>query len=384
MLNFVHGNIFEYPADIRVNTVNCVGVMGAGVALAAKNLYPEMFLAYKKACQAGEVQPGRLNIWKSGNEWIINFPTKRHWREKSRYEDIEAGLIALKSYLKRYGRVRVALPALGCGHGGLDWERVSSMIRHYLTDLDADVFVFEPADSVSIGDRFSSSKTRLRSHETTPTRVDVGANRELNAQGITHVSVLGSPDLLLHPTVAFAVPLKPSEKEKIATVSCMKSIAHRGVTFSLIYEDPDWRSLSMQALAQGANALLWTSSSIRRVKIPAELSDYVSEGRLSVASLFESATTADLSKKRLTNLAQAILARVVLITARGIERSVHEIVEHSRGKPLFFVNYQDAFPEDVRWLRSVGAQPIGRHSTDGSPNVTAILHTLESCRGAAL
>jgi O-acetyl-ADP-ribose deacetylase (regulator of RNase III) len=94
--------------------VNCAGVMGAGIALAFKTRLPEMFKDYKRACEAGEVKPGKLHVWKSpAGDWIVNFPTKRHWRDKSRYDDIEAGLVALYDYLKDKGRVKVTLPALG-------------------------------------------------------------------------------------------------------------------------------------------------------------------------------------------------------------------------------------------------------------------------------
>ena len=81
MLHFTSGDMFAKDVQIRVNTVNCVGVMGAGVALAFKTRYPAMFRDYKKACSAGSVQPGKLSIWRTLTEWIINFPTKRHWRE---------------------------------------------------------------------------------------------------------------------------------------------------------------------------------------------------------------------------------------------------------------------------------------------------------------
>lgn len=144
--------MFDLAVDIRVNTVNCLGVMGAGVALAFRSRYPAMFQAYKKACDAGEVKPGSLHVWRTSTEWILNFPTKRHWRDGSRYEDIEAGLKALRTYLDSLGReARVALPALGCGHGGLDWPLVSKLIEHHLAATTAEIFVFEPADSRRAG-----------------------------------------------------------------------------------------------------------------------------------------------------------------------------------------------------------------------------------------
>ena len=148
MLKFVSGDLFDHEATVRVNTVNCVGVMGKGVALAFKQRFPAMFKDYKEACDRGEVQPGRLHVWRSlDGTTVVNFPTKRHWRQDSRIEDVEDGLKALHEFLQQQGDVRVTLPALGCGHGGLDWNTVSDLIRQYLSDLTAEVLVFAPSAS---------------------------------------------------------------------------------------------------------------------------------------------------------------------------------------------------------------------------------------------
>ncbi len=149
MLIFTSGDMFEVSTDIRINTVNCVGIMGKGLALRFKIKYPDMFHVYQQACKSGEVQPGKLHIWRNDSkDWIINFPTKRHWRDSSRYTDIEKGLIALKAYLNNKGRIKVLLPAIGCGLGGLDWSRVSEMIKKHLENVEADILVFAPKDSL--------------------------------------------------------------------------------------------------------------------------------------------------------------------------------------------------------------------------------------------
>ncbi|CNL09887.1 macro domain-containing protein [Yersinia kristensenii] len=150
MIKFTSGNMFDVGANILINTVNCVGIMGAGVALAFKYKYPVMFEDYKSACDKGLVSPGNLHIWSDGCQTIINFPTKRHWKNKSKYEDIQLGLIALKKYLSTITNSRVVLPALGCGHGGLDWSIVSKMILDSLNDIDSEILVFEPNDSRNI------------------------------------------------------------------------------------------------------------------------------------------------------------------------------------------------------------------------------------------
>lgn len=147
-VKFVTGDMFKISAKVRINTVNCVGVMGSGVALACKQRYPSMYKEYRAKCKSGEIQPGSLYIWESPNhEYIVNLPTKRHWRNPSLYEDVESGLVALKQFLYIMGKIDVALPALGCGHGGLDWSIVSSMIFYHLNALDANIYVFTPEDS---------------------------------------------------------------------------------------------------------------------------------------------------------------------------------------------------------------------------------------------
>jgi O-acetyl-ADP-ribose deacetylase (regulator of RNase III) len=147
--------MFAQPFDIRINTVNCVGVMGRGIALAFKNRYPAMFKAYKMECDLENIKPGELFVWKGKSTYppkdadchVVNLPTKRHWRDNSRYEDVEAGLKALRKYLEPLGSVTVALPALGCGCGGLNWEKVSAMISREMDGLKAEITVFSPADS---------------------------------------------------------------------------------------------------------------------------------------------------------------------------------------------------------------------------------------------
>jgi O-acetyl-ADP-ribose deacetylase (regulator of RNase III) len=142
------GDIFKADADAIVNTVNCVGIMGRGIALQFKNAYPANFKAYKAACDAEQVQPGRMFVFETGKftpRFIINFPTKRHWKGKSRIEDIEAGLVALAGEIKAHGIKSIAIPPLGAGLGGLDWDDVLPRIKTALQDVPGiDVIVFEP------------------------------------------------------------------------------------------------------------------------------------------------------------------------------------------------------------------------------------------------
>src|SRR5215467_13634001 len=140
MIEYRTGDILLTDAEALVNTVNCVGIMGRGIALQFKNAYPENFRVYEAACDRGDVQPGRMFVFETRQltnpKYIINFPTKRHWRGKSRMEDIDAGLTALAAEI-RSRRVRsVAVPPLGSGLGGLDWREVRPRVEEALSDLE--------------------------------------------------------------------------------------------------------------------------------------------------------------------------------------------------------------------------------------------------------
>jgi O-acetyl-ADP-ribose deacetylase (regulator of RNase III) len=149
MIQTTQGDILRDDSEAIVNTVNCVGVMGRGIALQFRNAYPENFKAYEKACQREEVRPGRMFIFETGElagpRYIINFPTKRHWRGKSRMEDIDSGLNALVEVLREKQIRSIAIPPLGSGLGGLDWAEVRPRIVAALAGLeDIKVSIYEP------------------------------------------------------------------------------------------------------------------------------------------------------------------------------------------------------------------------------------------------
>ncbi|WP_372022626.1 macro domain-containing protein (plasmid) [Tistrella mobilis] len=152
MISFTTGDILAADADALVNTVNCVGVMGRGIALQFRNAFPANFEAYAAACKLGDVRPGRMFIFETGAltspRYIINFPTKRHWRGKSRMEDIEAGLQALVETIRRLELRSIAIPPLGAGLGGLPWDAVRARIVEAVSPLtEVQVIVFEPRDA---------------------------------------------------------------------------------------------------------------------------------------------------------------------------------------------------------------------------------------------
>jgi O-acetyl-ADP-ribose deacetylase (regulator of RNase III) len=150
MIEFKSGDILKADAEALVNTVNCVGIMGRGIALQFKQAFPDNFKAYEAACAREEVRPGRMFVFATGYlsnpRYIVNFPTKRHWRSKSRLEDIEAGLVALVEEVRRREIGSLAVPPLGSGLGGLDWRIVRPRVVAALQPLDqVRALVFEPS-----------------------------------------------------------------------------------------------------------------------------------------------------------------------------------------------------------------------------------------------
>lgn len=149
MIEYKSGDILQADVEAVVNTVNCVGVMGRGIALQFKKAFPENFKAYAVACQNEEVQPGRMFVFQTGQltnpRFIINFPTKRHWRGASRLEDIQSGLHALVDTIRQYHIKSIAIPPLGSGLGGLDWMVVKPQIEAALKpQSDVQVIIYEP------------------------------------------------------------------------------------------------------------------------------------------------------------------------------------------------------------------------------------------------
>lgn len=149
MIKVTQGDILNADAEALVNTVNCVGVMGRGIALQFRKAYPENFKAYAAACKAQKVQPGTMFVHELNRfvnpRFIVNFPTKRHWRNKSRIEDIQTGLIDLINVVQQYQISSIAIPPLGCGLGGLKWEEVKPLIIDAFQPIPTvEVLLFEP------------------------------------------------------------------------------------------------------------------------------------------------------------------------------------------------------------------------------------------------
>ncbi len=165
-ISYTRGSILEADVDAVVNTVNCVGVMGKGIALQFKQAYPDNFIDYVTACRKKLLKPGVMLVHKTGRlnnpKFIINFPTKRHWKGKSKIGDVEIGLNTLIGEIERLGIATIAIPALGCGNGGLNWDDVRPMIENALSVVNVQAFIFPPQSAPAPAKQLvSTTKPRL-------------------------------------------------------------------------------------------------------------------------------------------------------------------------------------------------------------------------------
>ncbi len=162
MLIYRRTSLLESPAQTLLNTVNCVGVMGKGLAHAFKEREPKMFQAYKRICDQKALEPGKLWLWRGNNGWVLNFPTKIHWRNPSKLEWIEQGLEKFVEAYAAQGISEISFPRLGCGNGNLDWEQVRPVMEHYLSKVDVPVYFHDHTVDVGLPELMDPVAETLR------------------------------------------------------------------------------------------------------------------------------------------------------------------------------------------------------------------------------
>lgn len=381
MLEFKQGDMFEASADIRVNTVNCVGVMGAGVALAFKQRYPEMFKDYRSACKDGRVRPGRMYVWKSlEGDWIINFPTKRDWREPSRYEDIEAGLDDLRAYLEGVGPVTVALPALGCGHGGLDWDRVSAMIRHKLDGLDAHILVFAPSASRQAGRSASEAPT-----DDERALAETLGYRMIEPKDVPPLELsgpfflLGNPQLLSRKWIALLPSRAPGDREMQALRTIATELARSGsrATVALVHGAKVSEDIGQIFVDQGIDTLLLLPFGVlTRKAIARQPAMHVGRSPTLVSTAPPSAKWSRQLFAQAQDLLRTNAAAMLLsdpepdwLTGKGLGKWAQT--------PISYVRYETTPIHMREALAGVGARRIARRGEDGSPDIDALIAAVE-------
>lgn len=377
MIEFTKGDMFDISVDARVNTVNCVGVMGTGVALAFKKRYPEMFKDYENACREGRVRPGALHVWKSlTGDWVINFPTKRDWRDPSRYEDISSGLDALRIYLREQGPISVALPALGCGHGGLEWDKVSGMIENGLGDLKARVLVFEPQDSRNAGHAVQVQSTEEQIHALE----DLGfkpshllKEQEGEAPSPTVLSK-GDSDLLARHWIALLPSKDPAEREMTA----LNAVAHQmassanSVPVALVHTTRSTERVAELFLTQGVPVvLILPFGPLSRKSVARTQTD---NQRAPFAIVSIAAPSEPWGRPILGESMRLLKEKACSILLSDPDpswlnkRSMRNWAE----RPTFYLRYDNLPDVALQVLEDAGARPIGRRLGTGEPNLAAL------------
>lgn len=292
MIKFVKGNFFDYEADIMVNTVNCVGIMGAGAALQFKNKFPEMFEDYAKACSNNEVTIGRGHIWKKDDMFksltIINFPTKKHWRNPSEYLYIEKGLEWLYEILIKFPASSVVtLPALGCGHGGLDWSIVKKLILNYFKNLACTILIFEPSSSTQVKETAEvinlldkkGIKRFVPSDTLYPAKIKGKSSKELFLKG--------NIQLLTKSNLSIIVSSKPEVREKKALLSFLDELPNINLTFLLGFNNSYEIDIVKIILEKGYKTILVLPYGILNLKVRKDLKELMTPDNVLFTSIAE-------------------------------------------------------------------------------------------------
>jgi O-acetyl-ADP-ribose deacetylase (regulator of RNase III) len=202
MLLYRRTSLLESSAQTLVNTVNCVGVMG-GIAKDFKAREPKMFEAYKKLCEEKRLEPGKLWLWRGMENWTLNFPTKKHWRNPSQIEWIEAGLDKFVSGYEKLEIREISFPRLGCGNGGLDWKDVRPLMEMYLTNLKIEVYIHDYTVDVGLPEHLENVSRQLAAepnHEPTFDSFLQDLTKIVALAGDTLVQLTPKQPLVAHTT----------------------------------------------------------------------------------------------------------------------------------------------------------------------------------------
>ena len=378
MIQFVSGDIFDHQADIRVNTVNCVGVMGAGVALAFKQRYPKMFDEYAKECALKRIRPGKPHVWKNDDFFnsapvtIINFPTKDHWRESSKYEYIEDGLTWLKGFLADKPNQTITVPALGCGHGGLDWDVVKPMIAKYLKDSPADVRVFEPASSLNqnVPEAVVNELKKNDIIKLSPS--DPLFPAKLKGTMATDLYIKGDLSGIDRHIISIIIDSKAEEREKSAILKCLDVLEGKDVILLMGFSSSFEIDVVKSLLVKKIKVMLAIPYGILTLKVRKDLQPYWDEKMITLISVSEPTQTWKASesvkafKFRLKVSDAILIANYNFGALEKFEKDFKAV-----STLLFYINY---WSDKISFYDRIRAKQIGRNKVTSQPNLTPLFN----------
>jgi len=374
MIEFVSGDFFEYDADIRINTVNCVGVMGAGAALQFKNKFPDMFLDYQKACELKQIKPGNPHVWLGQDIFskltIINLPTKDHWKKPSEYEYVEKGLSWLKTYLSNKDNSTITLPALGCGNGGLDWIIVKDMIVKYLGDIKAHILVFEPSSS-----SFNIIPEHIQNEFISKSIFNISSNnhtypKKLKGKSATEIYYRGDFSLIERRSITIILNNNPSEREKKAISLFIDELDKSKFTIFLGLNSTTDSEVLREIISKGFDLVIFISMGILQFKLKKELDEIFNYEKNLIVSIskpessWKSYEALNSTKFRL-KLADNILINTLNLDAiSNLEKDITSLKSK-----IFYLNYWD---KNVDFFNRIRATKIGISPITKRPNISKI------------
>jgi O-acetyl-ADP-ribose deacetylase (regulator of RNase III) len=380
MIEIVKGDFFDYDADIRVNTVNCVGIMGAGVALLFKRKFPDMYDEYVKECKQGRLKIGLPHVWKDSKTLktsvtIINFPTKDHWKNPSEYEFVEKGLLWLRQYLAEKGKVTITLPALGCGHGGLKWERVKEMIFEKLDNLDAKVLLFEPTSSVK---KEISSETLAELKEKNIYRItpnDESYPIKLKGKSAVEIYVKGNIEVFNKKILSIVVDTKANERERASVLKCLDALTDDEIVYLLGYNSSFEIDLVKYVLTKKASVILMIPFGIFNLKIRKDLTPLWDEKKITVISIAQPYQSWKINESVNALKFRFKISNAILIANYDyniLKKYESELTESKN--EIFYINY---WTSEIQFYTRINAKQIGRDRETLLPNMNPILDTLQ-------
>lgn len=377
MIEFVSGDFFDYEADIRINTVNCVGVMGAGVALAFKKKYPNMFKAYVEVCKRKAIAPGKPFVWEEYDLFskctIVNLPTKIDWRNPSEYEYIEKGLIWLRDFLMmKDGEDIVTLPALGCGHGKLNWSIVKTMILHYLEGVNARILVFEPeASNRSLGEWNHSTKLKDNNIEIIYNISNLYRKKSGKIKDV-ELYCKGNTNLLSYSRISLICSNNIDDKEQNAIFKVLGELPKDKYVYVLGLNNKSQLELAIRLLVEGYMLILVVPYGLLHLKNDSLLKGYRE------ISLVVSYTKPDQEFKRyeyVNSLKFRLKISDAILYCSDKLVTNDKILKYFEGYDnIFYINY---WQNGVRQFEHINAIKIGVNAETKRPNVKMLLTQLQ-------
>lgn len=380
MLEFVTGDFFDYKANIRINTVNCVGVMGAGVALAFKNRYPQMFNDYVVACKNKEVAPGMPHVWIESDLLttctIINFPTKIHWKNPSEYEYIEKGLIWLRDYLVEHKEATVTLPALGCGHGGLNWDIVKEMIIKFLGSLDAKILVFNPTSSLNNKKNQEWVDQLVKQNVVTILPNDDLYPREIAGRTAFNLYCIGNTNLLKEVKLSILANAKSTEKEIESLLMVINEIPIDSTVLLLGLKNNNDYEFAKTVLLKGFRAIFVIPYGILNFEVQKRFQNIWDEDRILVISIAIPIQTWKIYENSNALKLRQKLADVTLINSLDL-KAIDSLLKYLKKpfKNIFYINY---WYNDHEVFKILKAKKIGISNDTGKVKLAPLLSDLEN------